>query len=314
MFKENQPRFETQEKDTYKTMFLAQFKQLARDVTIAGLIAIGGISAYENYFSQVSKSKASSELSAADLIELKQNVEYILDEHPKEVISLFELREDIIEERNSEPPAFKGFEDSEIGKDLPQELWNEVNYPKNSIDRTTDEVEFVTTGLKADESYNLQNDEASGMTFYEKSKIILAKSSSTEGLSDFKEIADTYDATFAHEWGHKNDWFGQENLSTVERLEFFAEVSRAFDREGAVLKNGYVNRINNPDKKLEKFYKVVEWWAELTQAYMMFPENFEKGCPEEFQLVDKWVKKLDPNFDPVESVAKRAAIKAKYAK
>ncbi|MBL8030792.1 MAG: hypothetical protein JNK33_00490 [Candidatus Doudnabacteria bacterium] len=107
-----------------------------------------------------------------------------------------------------------------------------------------------------------------------------------------------------HEMGHENSWDNVLELDVSTRMELILAVAERVQSPDRYA-SSYVNSINNKDKKLELACKSTEYWGEITEQYFEHPENMNI---KDYRLVDGWVKKRDPNFDPIKARAERKKI------
>lgn len=107
-----------------------------------------------------------------------------------------------------------------------------------------------------------------------------------------------------HELGHENSWDNVLEVDVSTRMALILEVASRVQSPDRYA-SWYVNSINNKDKKLELACKSTEYWAEITEEYFEHPENMNI---KDYRLVDDWVKKRDPNFDPIKAREERKRI------
>ncbi|MFH1236475.1 MAG: hypothetical protein V1685_06100, partial [Parcubacteria group bacterium] len=103
------------------------------------------------------------------------------------------------------------------------------------------------------------------------------------------------------------------NLTVDQRLTLFAEVTRRFTEGRNLYQSEYVESINNPDAIENLNIKVSEYWAEICAAYFTEPEKMKSNNPEDFALVDRWVKLQDPGYDTVVQAEARQRLSAEYS-
>lgn len=122
---------------------------------------------------------------------------------------------------------------------------------------------------------------------------------------DLKDIVLTID----HESGHANDWGNERHLAYAERVQLLQDVTQRFLLGDSLYHSDYVEAIDNPDKHIELYLKVSEYWAELCAAYFSHAVEWEDQVgkirvghelnythPKDFVLVDNWVHRIDPDF------------------
>ncbi|HCM68176.1 MAG: hypothetical protein A2898_02675 [Candidatus Kerfeldbacteria bacterium RIFCSPLOWO2_01_FULL_48_11] len=111
----------------------------------------------------------------------------------------------------------------------------------------------------------------------------------------------------AHELGHANDWRSNNNLTADQRMQLFAEVTRRYTEGENVFYSDYVETKNDLNKKVKEF------WAEICAAYFINPDQLRAEHPEDFALVDKWVKLEDPGFNAAEKATERNEMYNQYS-
>ncbi len=201
-------------------------------------------------------------------------------------------------------PVLVGFENTYMTPGLAPQLWNESMYPKGSINGVINKIEYkdISSPMPADYNIKRQNEKdnlADAQANLANDTVTFFRDSKSQHAFHAEETDNlAFDAIFAHEWGHMNDWYHQPKLTPAERVQFWAEVTRAFETKGAYRDpSHYVERINNPNPQLQEQYRVAEWWGTLTMAYFSDPSGFSHDHPKNFTLVDKWVHKIDPKFN-----------------
>jgi hypothetical protein len=59
----------------------------------------------------------------------------------------------------------------------------------------------------------------------------------------------------------------------------------------------YLHGYQQGGSKFGLFMAASEYWAQICSEYFTNPEGFLKNHPNDFKLVDTYVKKNDPSFD-----------------
>lgn len=206
-------------------------------------------------------------------------------------------------EEAPKPVKILGFEEEGLNSSILQEVWSEKYYPKGTILGQVREVDYTRSTLVL-RHYGMDN-QATASTMEGKDVIKIHR------LDDGYNNPETYfmeagDWFFSHELGHINDWTNNNTLTPDQRVEFLYEVSKHFNEGGSYqdLLN-YTGKIHNDDKYKENYYRVREYWAELTDSYFTFPEIFKKADPEGYKLVAKWMTAKQPDFDPIAALEQR---------
>ena len=98
----------------------------------------------------------------------------------------------------------------------------------------------------------------------------------------------------SHELAHKHSWDKGNTLTIQERIEMLVEVTRRLDEEGC-LKSDYVERVIPREGKAKKrtleeikYSQVIEYWAEIVQAFEEDKEGFAKSYPRDYELIKRW--------------------------
>lgn len=210
-------------------------------------------------------------------------------------------------ERRQETPAevvVQGFEQVGFAE---KELQNiiETTYPKGWVASEVDTVMYVTKPDSAQEAmpaaYGLGGKTAGQAPRKEHGLSSVEIFPSAGQRRDVVQI-------LGHEFSHANDWRTESNVTAGERLELFKAVTQRFFEGGKLYPSTYVQDIKNPDPIQCTDFKVTEYWAEICEQYFSNPKEFKQQYPDDFQLVDEWVKKQDPNFDPVRAAAHRETL------
>lgn len=112
---------------------------------------------------------------------------------------------------------------------------------------------------------------------------------------------------FEHELGHANDWQNNHLLTSAERINMLFEVGERVEAEDRY-RSSYVESIDFSEsvqridpkliedtlpEQVLRYVKASEYWAEINRAYFEDQKKFETEHPEDFKIVDKWVKILN---------------------
>lgn len=118
-----------------------------------------------------------------------------------------------------------------------------------------------------------------------------------------KDSADHVVDILAHEAGHANDWFSDSTTSYEEKLELLANVAKRIedpDRFQFVYAESKTKKTR--DQKFNRYLHAQEYWADICAQYFKDPTRLPM---EDFELVDGWVRKGDPDYDPLVFSEKR---------
>jgi hypothetical protein len=103
-------------------------------------------------------------------------------------------------------------------------------------------------------------------------------------------------STLLHEVAHANDWVRDTQMTDEEKNSMReAVVARlgAADR----YKSGYVESVNNKDAEKERETKALEYWADLSSAYLRSADPEKEISSEDRAIVIAMIKRTDPGFD-----------------
>ena len=116
---------------------------------------------------------------------------------------------------------------------------------------------------------------------------------------------DSFLAIVTHEIGHSGSWASNLYLTSAERIDMLSEVygrSIARDRYTSpylksitpdTLHNYFKDKIEGDKEKAQylRYVQANEYWAEIHQAYSLDKTGFKQKYPEDYRLVNKWIKK-----------------------
>lgn len=257
---------------------------------------------------QVEKKEAES-MSIEQIAKLQDQKEYIQREIGPHILS--HLLSSHLEERDREAKDLEINGSEKVGVEAAtfRALWSEGDtYPRGWIDDDIDEVDIVDDDLleNKDVVYRKENQELAGVADHlNRMQLVVID------VPDKKDKLETLDWTFSHESGHLNDWAKDRNAKLYERVDLLARVHQrmtAPDRFRDPLGDSYgdMKMIKNEEKR--QFCLTKEYWATLCEYYFTFPEILRNEAPADFDLVDEWVKREDPNFNPLKAANRRSEI------
>ena len=184
-------------------------------------------------------------------------------------------------------------------------MWSESFYPKGTIVGNLQEVKFHREEKQTNQYGFFHTNVGEVNKFTDVINFFIKNEKEYPSKKDFVDTLDWY---FSHELAHINDWANNNNLSPEERVQFLYEVTEAFDAPDSFRDIfGYVAEIKDTDTQMEKYAKVVEYWAVVCEYYLTFSDDvsFEKEHPTEHKLIKKWLLSKDPNFDVTRSKSDR---------
>lgn len=203
------------------------------------------------------------------------------------------------EGKKSKNTAIENFEKIEMPPKLLKKIWTET-YPKNWVDTEVDSIIF--------EDYDTKGRAAATATRkLEGPTTIVFYKDAGKMLGQLNEI-------FSHESGHANDWKSDNTLSIEERKKLLIEITKRYFTGKNIYHSDYVESIKNEDTHSENYRKVTEYWAEICEEYFDNPQWLKENHPEDYKIVDQYVKKQDRKFNPTDAKLKRESIILSYDK
>lgn len=209
-----------------------------------------------------------------------------------------------------------GFDKLNISADILNNLLSENNgsYPKKWIYKEIKGIKYVDKEVFISENGNynskLKNKPIAGSSSY---GFIYVYKQNFFDKSKQKDILEFLDLTLAHELAHNNDWETDSDINLKERLELFLMIVKrmnAYNHFRPIL-DMLANK-GKPDYEFIEndniYLKAKEYWGYLCTDYFIFPELIKQLFPEDFKLVDQYIKKNDPNFNVFEARNKRLKI------
>lgn len=229
------------------------------------------------------------------------------------------LREKHQENRQSQPdnkPTFDGFESLGLEPELLKKLWADgATYPRGWINGEISHLRIVRDeDTSGPQSLNPEKGYSGGLASDDEKGYEIIRFSGYEHFDNKKTLIDGLDWYFGHESSHANDWRNDRTASFLERVELMNSV---YERMGSpdhfrhpLIDLSEFDRIENPQER--EYVRGLEYWAQIGEWYFAFPADFQKNNPADYRLVDNWVKRTDPDFDPVAALAQRKAIIDEY--
>ncbi|MFA6909127.1 MAG: hypothetical protein WC289_04585 [Patescibacteria group bacterium] len=231
--------------------------------------------------------------------ENKQDIEYLTSVLGQERVDDFLYSQDFLEDKKDTAVAsdvvVAGFEDMDFSNADFSGIIN-TTYPKGWVKGEIDSVLFEanvdSARLAMGEKYNMPGKRAAAEAQLKDSGINTLRFFQTAGnMTNVVGI-------MGHESGHANDWRSENELSAHDKLALWSQVTKRYCEGKNILHSDYVESINNPDTAQNIETKVTEYWAEICEEYFIYPTWLQQEHSEDFTLVDEWVKKQDPDFDP----------------
>ncbi len=246
-------------------------------------------------------------LTPEQVIKLREQRQYIESEiGPGALNFLFEMH---LEEksRDAKELVIQGVDRIGIETSALKALWSEGDsYPRGWIDEDIDQIDIVDPSDIERPVFGEKRQQFSGLAD-NKNMMQLAI---MDGVSRKKQ-AETLDWIFSHESGHLNDWAKDHGAKFHERVDLLARAHQrmnAPDRFAEATGSAYGNMEQIKNQEQRQFYLATEYWGTICEYYFTFPEILKDKSPDDFALVDGWVKRQDPNFDPFVAATNRANI------
>jgi len=262
-------------------------------------------------------SEKDATLNSVQAEKLRSDRSYIEQEMGPNVMQYLEFKSSVNSRELPNTPSelvVVGNEQFNIPPEALKELWQDgVTYPKGWIQNEADTVQMVELGEIEKLRQGKDNLEYAG-TAQENDQTSLGKIRlSVPELENGKDLLPTVDWTFSHEITHLNGGFKKMNLPFNERADLLVNVMKRV-RSGNDFKGigwDYINRKKTNPEQLA-FYQAEEYFAHIGEYYFSFPDILKEESPEDFALIDEYVKKQDPNFDPFKAKKLRNQIYNKY--
>lgn len=190
-----------------------------------------------------------------------------------------------------------GMADAELDSIIEQTF--PKGWAKNEIDSVIYDANPDSAEIAMPEQYNMSGEQSAAVAYLKDQRVTTVDFFPTAG--DAREIV----TIFGHESGHANDWRSDNTLTAGDRLKLMADVTWRYCEGENVFQSEYVESISNPDPIENTALHVQEYWAEICEEYFTNPTGLQQDHAEDFQLVDDWVRKQDPDFDPFTAATAR---------
>ncbi|MEK7501697.1 MAG: hypothetical protein AAB629_02115 [Patescibacteria group bacterium] len=174
-------------------------------------------------------------------------------------------------------------------------------YPKNWINGEVSAIEFTDKLLEINDKHTkggeLDSSSLISRALFGKSPVMSIyrnrkKTGSREKIAPFSE------RIIAHEFGHANDWENDMDLNIADRQDLLLRVyermtsGNPFKRDNDKYHETFIDGTQNG-----MYIATIEYWAEICGGFFENPKSFLDRFPEDFKLVNDYVKKNDPTFD-----------------
>ncbi len=124
-------------------------------------------------------------------------------------------------------------------------------------------------------------------------------SSSSIALNSESEVIHISARVIDHELAHANDWHFSTRLNLKDRYSLLVECVERCQSEDFYSpdeENKYHELFNTKDS-LGLFQSVSEYWAVVCEEYFGNPKEFKQKHQKDFELVDKYIRIIDPKFN-----------------
>lgn len=255
----------------------------------------------------VEKDKQEQALDPEQVEKLREQRQYLEKEIGPHVLNYLWQRH--LEEQSREPKELQinGADKAEVDQAVLKALWSEGDsYPAGWIGDDVDQIDIKNFSDIEGPVYKKEGQQIAGQA-NDKNSMQLGV---IDGLSKEDQLK-TLDWHFGHESGHLNDWSEDHSARFNERVDLLARVHQrlnAPDRFEDITGSDYGNMEKIEDESKRQFYLAKEYWAMICEHYFTFPEILKEESPKDFALVDDWVKRQDPNFDPFAAAEHRKQI------
>lgn len=169
-----------------------------------------------------------------------------------------------------------------------------LSYPKGWIAGEVGQVEFVNSLNKKSKDHFLGG-QLKQNTFSKPTMYLYRHWDESEKEEKYSPIQSK---TIEHELGHANDWETDMDLNIIDRQELLIQIHKRLIATNSWHRDNDHYHENFADGSKEGLYKSArEYWAEICAEYFSDPTSFINNHPDDFKLVDEYVKKNDHSFD-----------------
>jgi hypothetical protein len=226
----------------------------------------------------------------------------------KAVLELMRISKGV-EDAPSEPaikPAISGFDSTGLITDADiAKATSTLFFPQGWVDGKISSISYAPKEVFANGDLptmaeNIPNDKKSSIVFY---KISTAPAVSGDEYKRYASLSLAL-STLRHEICHSNDWLSTSKYSVIDRAELLASIALRTESADAyaghqVETKGKVMPYHASFGNSEIYQRHTsyrEYFADVCSAYFLNPVHFKEAHPKDFELVDSWVKKTDPDF------------------
>lgn len=174
------------------------------------------------------------------------------------------------------------------------------DFPRGWVDSEITSVTQTDSIRKMSDEYGTGGIEAAHCEddSLQRSSIVLTGGSRSESMMY------TMQQLLPHEIAHANDWYSDAEMTFEERVVLLDEIVQRVTAKDR-WQSTYVEKIKNEDPQVQLSNRAAEYWAEIVSAYFHTPTKLHK---KDFDIVDRMVRRTDPNFDVRKSIDHRAQV------
>lgn len=283
---------------------------------------------------------AEESLSATEQQELKDKIDFLAERYPPEIFSLLQITDQRAQEQRHEgepqPPLIEGFEHLGLRNQDLLRLWYPEGYPKDTAptyprgSRVSKIIFHAdSTNVSPPHAYNLPDSVGPliAQALTDGVIHIYAHPQLTSQI-DGPQLVYLLDVIRSHEVeGHSENFLNNNAMPPRGRIELLHDITKIRELpriyndeqlqeaskqnqslENILLSMEYVNAISNDNKRVEYWLQTLEGWAIKVQLYFFEPEALQIYFPNDYKLVDDFIKTMDPNYDPVTSLETRRVL------
>jgi hypothetical protein len=245
------------------------------------------------------KNHITTSLSEQEKNELDQNFSLLSEYFGADIINIIRNgdKKAFFERKQSEPmeTVYIGFQNAGLNNKSVKKFISESGFfPKNFIEGEVEGIYFSESGLIKDggkvEGWMIPNENIV-VIFMKSQEHSIDEIEKEKLLWYIKEIS-------SHELGHANDWENDKEINISERVMLLKAIWERLNSEDKLItREAKLGNIEYYESKKDNYKKAQEYWAELCKEYFSFPSLLKKDHPKDFEIVDNFMKKQDPNFN-----------------
>ncbi|MBU2109700.1 hypothetical protein KKB71_01960 [Patescibacteria group bacterium] len=311
----------TEQKPIQETGLRKKIERIARNAVVWGMVSIAGIMAARGFKEEFDYKNYKESAKIADKIkyeEIKKELIKKIGEKNIRIIETGDKEAFFNRKEGAEKPIIKNFERVDLNSSVLEKIWKDGDtYPKGWIDGEVESIEYTEKKFSMKDygpEFKERNADAVMERYLERILVNIDK----EEMKRFekRDLIDGLNFRVSHELGHSNDWETDNELSLVERVQLLKEIISRMESEKPFIsimsefigEKSYHQKIRKANIEEENILRAKEYWAEICEYYFNMPDWLQEKYPEDFAIVDKYVKKNDHNFNPFVAKDKRNSI------